>query len=259
VRSASDLRRPTHFDAERTCRADLIHTATPDTRRSCLCRVWSELDDCSERVQTSDFLSATVLRLSGIQITPLTDFLSATVLRLSGIQITPPKRTQHRQDSYVVSGVVGSKSGPTRLALRQHRVNHDFAIVYVKYIIMLELSLFSVPSRISVNTVFHSNSVKCLFSHLLQYSVISIFSGHASCVLTSQFTPQPPLVCGRVYVTVQSPSVPAINRCSSVRRVCCRRPSGQDIDRLLHDQQQRRCSSNGAQQQRPAVLRLWPP
>jgi len=240
VRSASDLRRPTHFDAERTCRADLIHTATPDTRRSCLCRVWSELDDCSERVQTSDFLSA-------------------TVLRLSGIQITPPKRTQYRQDSYVVSGVAGSKSGPTRLALRQHRVNHDFAIVYVKYIIMLELSLFSVPSRISVNTVFHSNSVKCLFSHLLQYSVISIFSGHASCVLTSQFTPQPPLVCGRVYVTVQSPSVPAINRCSSVRRVCCRRPSGQDIDRLLHDQQQRRCSSNGAQQQRPAVLRLWPP
>ena len=94
-----------------------------------------------------------------------------------------------------------------------------------------------------MNTVFHSNSVKCLFSHLLQYSAISIFSGHASCVLTSQFTPQPPLVCGRVYVTVQSPSVPAINRCSSVRRVCCRRPSGQDIDRLLHDQQQRRCSS----------------
>jgi len=44
------------------CRADSIHTATPDTtKQSCLCRFWCELDDCSERVQTSNFLSATVL------------------------------------------------------------------------------------------------------------------------------------------------------------------------------------------------------
>ena len=46
--------------------ADSIHTTTPDTtRRSCLCRVWCadrcEVDDCSERVQTSNYLSATVL------------------------------------------------------------------------------------------------------------------------------------------------------------------------------------------------------
>ena len=49
VRSASEcvrrshrqcLRRPTHSDAERSCRADPFHTTTPDTtRRSCLCRV----------------------------------------------------------------------------------------------------------------------------------------------------------------------------------------------------------------------------
>ena len=31
------------------------------TRRSCLFRVWCELDDCSERVQSSNVLSATVL------------------------------------------------------------------------------------------------------------------------------------------------------------------------------------------------------
>ena len=36
VRPAVALRRPTHSDAERTCLADSIHTATPDTtRRSC--------------------------------------------------------------------------------------------------------------------------------------------------------------------------------------------------------------------------------
>ena len=30
-------------------------------RQCCLCRVWCAVDDCSERVQTSNFLSATVL------------------------------------------------------------------------------------------------------------------------------------------------------------------------------------------------------
>jgi len=55
------LRGLTHLSG---CRADSIHTAIPDTtRRSCLscmvCRC--QLGDCSERVQTSNFLSATVL------------------------------------------------------------------------------------------------------------------------------------------------------------------------------------------------------
>ena len=47
------------------------------TLNAVVCRC--ELDDCSERVQTSNFLSATVL--------------------------SSPKRTRHRQDSFVVSGV----------------------------------------------------------------------------------------------------------------------------------------------------------
>ena len=52
---------------------------------SCLlCRC--ELDDCSERVETSNFLSG-------------------DSVELSGIQFTPPTRTRHGQDSFVVSGV----------------------------------------------------------------------------------------------------------------------------------------------------------
>ena len=35
----------------------------------------------------------------------LTDFSVGDSLELSGIQFTPPKRTRHRQDSFVVSGV----------------------------------------------------------------------------------------------------------------------------------------------------------
>ena len=62
----------------------------PDTtRQSCLCRVWTrrcKLDDCSKRVRTSDFPSAT-----------------ASSRR--GSNSHPPKRTRHRQDSFVVSGV----------------------------------------------------------------------------------------------------------------------------------------------------------
>jgi len=45
-----------------------------------------KLDDCSERVQTSDFSVG-------------------DSLELSGIQFTPSKRTRHRQDSCVVSDV----------------------------------------------------------------------------------------------------------------------------------------------------------
>jgi len=56
-----------------------------------------------------------------------------------------------------------------------------------------------------------------------------------------QFLDIAPIVCGKVYVTVRCPSVclsvPAIDRCSSVRRVCFCGPGGQDIQciyRLLH-------------------------
>ena len=57
------LRCPTHSDAEHTCRADSVHSATPDaTRQSCLCRVrCAGVDDCSERVRAANFQSATVL------------------------------------------------------------------------------------------------------------------------------------------------------------------------------------------------------
>jgi len=63
------------------------HRPPDATRRSCLCRVSRcELDDCSGRVQTSKF--------------PVGDSLGLS----AGIQFTPPKRTRHRQDSFVVSG-----------------------------------------------------------------------------------------------------------------------------------------------------------
>jgi len=77
VRSASEcvrrshrqcLRRPTHSDAERTCRAvgptqfTPPHTRHDKTVLSLSCRVCRcGLDDWCERVQTSDSLSATVL------------------------------------------------------------------------------------------------------------------------------------------------------------------------------------------------------
>ena len=66
------------------------HRPTDTTRTvlsaQCLARR-CELDDCSERVQTSSFLSA-------------------TILSWSGIEFTSPERTRHRQDSSVVSGGV---------------------------------------------------------------------------------------------------------------------------------------------------------
>jgi len=63
---------------------------TPPARhdKTVLSLAWRcELDNCSERVQTSNFLSA------------------GDSLELSGIQFTPPNRARHRQDSFVVSGV----------------------------------------------------------------------------------------------------------------------------------------------------------
>ena len=81
------LRRWTHLSGGR---ADSIHTATPDaTRRSCLCRVWCAAVWTGRLLWTcSDFKFS-------VGDSPV----------LSGIQFTPPKRTRHRQDSFVVSGV----------------------------------------------------------------------------------------------------------------------------------------------------------
>ena len=65
------LRRPTHSDAERTCRASgrlnfHSHIGRDKTVLSVSCLVCRcELDDCCERVQTSNFLSATVLSCRG--------------------------------------------------------------------------------------------------------------------------------------------------------------------------------------------------
>jgi len=65
------------------CRADSIHTATPDTTKpSSLCRVWR----------------------GGVNWTIAINTVGDSV-QLSGIQFTPPKRTRHRQDRFVVSGV----------------------------------------------------------------------------------------------------------------------------------------------------------
>ena len=53
-------------------------------------------------------------------------------------------------------------------------------------------------------------------------------------------------VCGRVYVTVRCPSFLVIERCGSVRRVCCCGPAGCRISIdcwATSAQQQRRCSS----------------
>ena len=76
-------------DTERTClacRADSIHIATPDTtKQSCMCRVW--------RVTCVNWTIA-ILTCS------INDSL-----QFSGIQFTRPKRTRHRQDSFVASGV----------------------------------------------------------------------------------------------------------------------------------------------------------
>ena len=60
------------------------HARHDKTVLSVSCLAWRcELDNCSERVQTSNFLP------------------------LSGMQFTPPMRTRHRQNSFVVSGLHG--------------------------------------------------------------------------------------------------------------------------------------------------------
>ena len=79
------LRRRTHLSGGR---ADSVHTSILDTtKRSCLCRVWC----------------------TGVNWTIALNVFKFSVddsLELSEIQFTPPKRTRHRQDSFVVSGVV---------------------------------------------------------------------------------------------------------------------------------------------------------
>ena len=82
----TQARRRTHLSG---CRADLVHTATPDTtKQSCLCRVWC------------DGVNWTIaINLFKLQI------FYRRRSRVAG-QFTPLKRARHRQDSFVVSGVV---------------------------------------------------------------------------------------------------------------------------------------------------------
>jgi len=79
------LRRRTHLSGGQ---ADSVHTSIPDTtKRSCLCRVWC----------------------TGVNWTIALNVFKFSVddsLELSEIQFTPPKRTRHRQDIFVVSGVM---------------------------------------------------------------------------------------------------------------------------------------------------------
>ena len=101
VRSASEcvrrshrqcLRRPTHSDAERTCRAVGLTQFAPlhQTRQDGPVSVVSGVPMWIGRLPRtcSDF-----------------KFSAGDSLELSGIQFTPPKRTRQRQDSFVMSGV----------------------------------------------------------------------------------------------------------------------------------------------------------
>jgi len=99
VRSASEcvrrshrqcLRRPTHSDAERTCRTVGPTQFTPpqQTRRDGPVCVVSGVNWTIALNVFSDF-----------------KFSVGDTLELSGIQLAPPKRTRHRQDNLVVSGV----------------------------------------------------------------------------------------------------------------------------------------------------------
>ena len=88
-----------------------IHTGTPDkTRRSCLCRVCCELDDCSERVQTSNFLSV------------------GDSLELSCESSSHRRSGRDRQDSLVVSGVNQLFHHDLRLARQTQRNRHEASI-----------------------------------------------------------------------------------------------------------------------------------
>jgi len=85
-------RRPTHSDAERTCRAvgPIQFTPPHQTQKDGpVCVVSGAPAWIGQLLWTcSDF-----------------KFSVGDSLELSGIQFTPPKRTRHRQDSFVVSGV----------------------------------------------------------------------------------------------------------------------------------------------------------
>jgi len=83
----TQARRRTHLSG---CRADLVHTATPDTtKQSCLCRVWC------------DGVNWTIAKLTCSNF----KFSIGDSPRVAG-QFTPLKRARHRQDSFVVSGIV---------------------------------------------------------------------------------------------------------------------------------------------------------
>ena len=60
-------------------------------------------------------------------------------------------------------------------------------------------------------------------------------------------------VCGKVYVTVRCPSVPSVDRCTPLRRVCCCGPSRQEIS--IDGGGRRAPHQRGAQQQMRAVSR----
>ena len=82
----NSVRFGSHIETKPLC---AIHSACPTRQDGPVCVVRTrrcKLDDCSKRVRTSDFPSAT-----------------ASSRR--GSNSHPPKRTRHRQDSFVVSGV----------------------------------------------------------------------------------------------------------------------------------------------------------
>ena len=103
------LRRPTHSDAEHTCRAVGPTQFTPphQTRQNGPICVVSGVPVWIGRLlwTCSDF-----------------KFSVGDSLELSGIQFTPPKRTRHRQDNFVVSG-----AGRCELALTWPATSGDCA------------------------------------------------------------------------------------------------------------------------------------
>ena len=100
VRSASEcvrrshrqcLRRPTHSDAERTCRAVGPTQLTPPHH--------------SRQDRPVCVVSGMPMRIGRLNAFRLNFFSVSDSLKLSEIRLTQPKRTRHRQDSFVVSGV----------------------------------------------------------------------------------------------------------------------------------------------------------
>ena len=98
VRPAVAQRCPTHFDTDQkhnapdclSGRAESIYIATSDTTKQfCVCRVW--------RGGVNWTIAINVFRLKKITV--------GDSLELPRIQFTPPKRMQHIQDIFVMSGV----------------------------------------------------------------------------------------------------------------------------------------------------------